>query len=61
MDIGEEMTEDDKSVIMINCNLLEDMIYKIYVGQEEFNVINKNILFKWIQSIRIRVMDDVVK
>lgn len=55
------MTEDDKSVIMINCNLLEDMIYKIYVGQEEFNVINKNILFKWIQSIRIRVMDDVVK
>lgn len=61
MDIGEKMTEEDRNVVLINCNLIEDLVYKIYVGKEEFNTINKHILSKWLQSIRIRVTDDMAK
>ena len=49
------MTDEDKLVIRAECNFLQQLIHDIYIGKEEFTLVNWMSLSKRLQSIRDRL------
>lgn len=46
------MNDIDKAIIIAECNFIEELFYQIYVGKEEFTIVNKESLRKRLQTIR---------
>ena len=46
------MNQRSRDIIRIEANFIQELIWRIYTGQEEFTELNKITLFKRLQAIR---------